>query len=112
LRAGTLKAIAVADPQRNRFLPDVPTLIESGFPGMTSYSWFGISAPRGTPAPIVERLNLAIREILKQPAVQARYTQLTADASDFTPAQFTAFIRDDLATWAEVVRATGTTIEQ
>lgn len=111
IRGGLLKPIAVADPRRNRFLPEVPTLIESGFPGMTSYSWFGISAPRGTPAPIVATLNEAIRAILKQPAVQERYTQLTADASDFSPAQFTAFVRDDLATWAEVVRATGTTAE-
>lgn len=111
IRGGSLKPIAVADPRRNRFLPEVPTLIESGFPGMTSYSWFGISAPRGTPAPIVEKLNEAIRAILKQPAVQERYTQLTADASDFSPAQFTAFVREDLATWAEVVRATGTTAE-
>jgi tripartite-type tricarboxylate transporter receptor subunit TctC len=111
IRGGTLKAIAVADPRRNRFLPEVPTLIESGFPGMTSYSWFGISAARGTPAPIVDKLNEAIRAILKQPAVTERYTQLTADAADFTPAQFTAFVREDLATWAEVVRATGTTAE-
>jgi tripartite-type tricarboxylate transporter receptor subunit TctC len=111
IRGGSLKPIAVADPRRNRFLPEVPTLIESGFPGMTSYSWFGISAPRGTPAPIVEKLNEAIRAILKQPAVTERYTQLTADPSDLSPAQFTAFVREDLATWAEVVRATGTTAE-
>lgn len=109
IRAGAVKAIAVADAQRNRHLPDVPTLIESGLPGMTSYSWFGVSGPAGMPAPIVEKLNAEIRAILASPPVRQRYNDLTADAPDMTPAQYTAFIREELRVWGEVVRAAGIT---
>jgi tripartite-type tricarboxylate transporter receptor subunit TctC len=111
IRAGAVKAIAVADAQRNRHLPDVPTLIESGLPGMTSYSWFGVSGPAGMPAPIVEKLNTEIRAILASPPVRQRYNDLTADAPDMTPAQYTAFIREELRVWGEVVRAAGITQE-
>lgn len=111
IRAGAVKAIAVADARRNRHLPDVPTLIESGLPGMTSYSWFGVSGPAGMPAPIVEKLNAEIRAILASPPVRQRYNDLTADAPDMTPAQYTAFIREELRVWGEVVRAAGITQE-
>ena len=111
IRAGAVKAIAVADAHRNRHLPDVPTLIESGLPGMTSYSWFGVSGPAGMPAPIVEKLNAEIRAILASPPVRQRYNDLTADAPDMTPAQYTAFIREELRVWGEVVRAAGITQE-
>jgi tripartite-type tricarboxylate transporter receptor subunit TctC len=107
IRDGAVKAIAVADAERNRHLPEVPTLIEGGLAGMTSYSWFGVSGPKGMPAPIVERLNQAIRAILKEPVIQQRYLTLTADAPDFTAAQYTAFIEEELRVWGEVVRATG-----
>lgn len=107
IRDGVVKAIAVADAERNSNLPDVPTLVESGLPGMTSYSWFGVSGPKGMPAPMVERLNRDIRAILKQPVIRERYQSLTADAPDMTPAEYTAFIAEELRVWGEVVRATG-----
>ena len=111
LRDGTLKAIAVADSERNRHLPNIPTLAESGLPGMTSYSWFGVSGPKGLAAPIVEKLNTEIRAILQLPAVRQRYNELTADPSDMTPAQYTAYIAEEVRVWGEVVRATGATAE-
>jgi tripartite-type tricarboxylate transporter receptor subunit TctC len=111
IRAGVVKAIAVADAERNRHLPNVPTLIESGLPGMTSYSWFGVSGPAGLPAPIVDKLNAEIRAILASPPVRQRYNDLTADAPDMTPAQYTAFIQEELRVWGEVVRAAGITQE-
>jgi tripartite-type tricarboxylate transporter receptor subunit TctC len=107
IRDGAVKAIAVADAERNRHLPNVPTLIEGGLPGMTSYSWFGVSGPKGMAAPVVERLNREIRAILQQPAIRERYVSLTADAPDMTAAQYTAFIAEELRVWGEVVRATG-----
>jgi tripartite-type tricarboxylate transporter receptor subunit TctC len=111
LRDGSLKAIAVADAQRNRHLPNIPTLAESGLPGMTSYSWFGVSGPKGMAAPVVERLNTEIRAILQLPAVRQRYLELTADAPDMTPAQYAAFIDEEVRIWGEVVRATGATAD-
>jgi tripartite-type tricarboxylate transporter receptor subunit TctC len=107
IRDGAVKAIAVADAERNRHLPEVPTLIESGLAGMTSYSWFGVSGPKGMPAPIVDRLNREIRAILQLPPIRERYLSLTADAPDMTPEQYTAFIAEELRVWGEVVRATG-----
>jgi tripartite-type tricarboxylate transporter receptor subunit TctC len=111
LRDGSLKAIAVADAERNRHLPSIPTLIESGLPGMTSYSWFGVSGPKGMAAPVVQRLNTEIRAILQLPATRQRYLELTADAPDMTPAQYTAFIEEEVRVWGEVVRATGATAD-
>jgi tripartite-type tricarboxylate transporter receptor subunit TctC len=111
IRDGSLKALAVADAQRNRFLPELPTLIEAGLPGVTSYSWFGVSGPKDLPAPIVERLNTEIRAILQLPTIRQRYTELTADAPDLTPAQYAAFISEELRVWGEVVRASGATAE-
>lgn len=107
IRDGSVKAIAVADAERNRHLPTVPTLIESGLPGMTSYSWFGVSGPKGMAPAMVDRLNREVRAILQQPNIRERYLTLTADAPDFTAAQYTAFIAEELRVWGDVVRASG-----
>ncbi len=111
IRAGAVKAIATADAERNRHLPEVPTLIESGFPGMVSYSWFGLSGPKGLPAPIVETLSRETLAILAMPAMRQRWEELTAEAPAMTPEQYTAFIRDDIETWAEVIRKAGVSVE-
>ena len=111
VRDGQLRALAVIDPQRSAFLPEVPTLAEAGFPGLVSYSWFGISGPKGLPRPIVDLLNREVRAILQMPEVQDRFRALTADAPDTTPEQYTDFVREELRVWAEVVRATGATAE-
>jgi tripartite-type tricarboxylate transporter receptor subunit TctC len=109
LRGGTLRALAVADPDPNAMLPGVATFKEAGFPDLISYSWFGVSAPRGTPSEIVGALNREIRAILALPAVRARYADLTADAPDTTAEAYRTFIAEELRTWARVVRATGAT---
>jgi tripartite-type tricarboxylate transporter receptor subunit TctC len=109
LRGGTLRALAVADPEPNAMLPGVQTFKQAGFPDLISYSWFGLSAPRATPPEIVALLNREVRAILALPAVRARYAELTADAPDTSPAAYETFIREELATWAAVVRATGAT---
>ncbi len=111
IRDGGVKALATADAQRNRHLPAVPTLIESGFPGMVSYSWFGLSGPKGLPAPIVETLSREVRAILALPAMRRRWEELTADAPEMSPAQYAAFIREDIATWGEVIRKAGVSAE-
>lgn len=111
IRSGQLRALAIIDPQRNPILPDVPTLAELGFPDLISYSWFGLSGPRGLPQPVVETLSREVRAVLRQPDVQRRFRDLTADAPDTTPEQYTAFVRDELRVWGEAVRASGATAE-
>jgi tripartite-type tricarboxylate transporter receptor subunit TctC len=111
IRAGTLKALAVLDPQRNAQIPDVPTLAEQGFPGLVSYSWFGISGPAGMPAAAVQRISTEMRAVFAMPEVRARYRELSAEAPDMTPEQYTAFVRDEVRVWGDVVRATGVRAE-
>ena len=111
IRGGTLKALAVLDPQRNMMIPDVPTIVEQGFPGLISYSWFGISGPAGMPAAAVQRISTEMRAVLSMPEVRARYQELSADAPDMTPEQYTAFVREEVRIWGDVVRATGVRAE-
>lgn len=110
IRAGRVRLLATSGAERSAAFPDAPTFKESGF-DVVSYQWFGISAPAGTPAAIVDRLNREIREILKEPEVVARFDQLGGGIVDMTPEQYGAFVAEEIAVWAPVVRASGATVE-
>jgi tripartite-type tricarboxylate transporter receptor subunit TctC len=110
IRAGSVNALAVSGAERSPAFPDVPTFREQGV-DIVSYSWFGISAPAGTQAAVVERLNREIRGIIAEPAVAARLEALGGSARDWSAAEFTAFVRREAETWAPVVRASGATAE-
>src|SRR5205814_3024380 len=75
IRAGSLVAIGVSSLKRSRSLPDVPTIAESGFPGFEAGSWFGIFAPRGTPAGVIATLNRVSNEIIAERAIEARMVE-------------------------------------
>ena len=105
MKSGKVKALAVTSARRSRLLPDVPTLVESGLTDFDVSGWFGLFAPTGTPAPIVEALNREVVEILKLPEVQA---QLTADGSEPAPvsaAEFRASMLRELDRWDKVIKA-------
>lgn len=104
IRSGALRAIASMDARRSPFLPDVPSIAEQGFPEIASNSWFGISGPRGLPPQVVETLNREVRAALRNPELRSRYTDLTAEIPDTTPAEYTAFVQRERTTVAEVVR--------
>jgi tripartite-type tricarboxylate transporter receptor subunit TctC len=106
IRAGTVRALAVPGAERSRAFPDVPTFRELGV-DIVSYSWFGVSAPAGTPAAIVERLNREIRATIAEPAVAQRLDELGGSPRDWSAAEFSAFVAQEVATWAPVVRASG-----
>src|SRR5580692_9547815 len=89
---GKLRVIAVTDTLRFAPLPDVPTSVESGFPGLTAEFWSGILAPAGTSATIVNQLNLAINEIMLAPETRRALNQIGAQAKPGTPQDFKAFI--------------------
>jgi len=110
IRSGRVRAIAVSGAERSATFPDVPTFKELGL-DIVSYQWFGISAPAGTPAAIVARLNREIREILREPEVAQRFDQLGGGIVEMTPEQYGAFIAEEIAVWAPVVRASGATVE-
>jgi tripartite-type tricarboxylate transporter receptor subunit TctC len=111
VKQGRVQAIAIASAKRDPALPDVPTFIESGAPGIEAYSWVGISAPPKTPRPIVDRLHREIVEVLKDPDVRTRYATLGIVPVGNTPEQFTDQVRADLARWAGVVKQSGIKVE-
>lgn len=107
VKAGKLRALAVTSTERNPLYPDVPTVAESGFPGFSAVSWTGLSAPKGTPQPIVDKLEAAMRKAFSEPAARARL-----EASGFvvvassSPA-YTRFVTDEVARWGEVISKGG-----
>lgn len=111
IRAGTLTAIAVSSLKRSRSLPMVPTLDESGFPEFQAGSWFGLFAPKGTPAAILAELNKSVNEILLNPEVAAKMVQEGADPVGGTAAQYAAFIKAEHDKWKAVVKASGAVAE-
>lgn len=111
IRAGKLRALAVTSKGRSPLLPELPTLAEAGVPGYEVNTWFGFIAPAGTPPEVVSRLNAAIAEVLADPAVKK---DLDAQGFELAPrntsAEFVQTIRDDLAKWTPVVKASGATV--
>jgi tripartite-type tricarboxylate transporter receptor subunit TctC len=111
VKAGKLVPLAVTTAQRSAELPDVPTVAEMGVPGYEATSWFGMFAPAGTPAPVVQKLNAAIVKALNDPAVKQRIAEQGATPNPETPEQFAAFIAQETAKWAEVVKASGASVD-
>jgi tripartite-type tricarboxylate transporter receptor subunit TctC len=111
VREGRLRGIAVTSLRRDPALPDVPTVAEQGYPGFEALTWFGMMAPAGTPAAITDRMNAEVNRALRAPEVRQRL-----DAAGFAPdarsrADFAAYLRTEVAKWAEVVRVSGATAE-
>src|SRR5262249_37129115 len=108
---GKLRALAVTSAERWPRLPDVPTMIESGFPTFPQNAWSGVLAPPGTPAAIATKLNAAINQGLTSADAQANLMKLSALTQPGSPQDFTAFIADQAPKWAELVRLSGASIE-
>jgi len=112
IQDGKLRPLALARAQRWPELPDVPTLVESGFPDFTVDAWTGVAAPAGTPAAIVDMLNRAINESLASPAAKAGLARFSAIAQTGSPREFAELIASELPKWAAIVRLSGARIEQ
>jgi len=110
IQAGRVRALAVTGPRRSRLLPDVPTLAEIGLAEAQATSWGAVMAPANTPAPIVDRLNATIREVLADATVQARLAAAGADAVTSTPAELAAMMQRETAIWGGVVREARITV--
>ncbi len=107
IKAGKVRALAVSGEQRNPAFPDVPTMKEAGYPDLISYSWFGISVPAKTPAPIVDRIATEMQAVLKEPAVVKRWEEIGAEPSTMTPAEVTRFVQEEIDKWTPVVKSSG-----
>ena len=106
--SGKLRAIAVSTLKRSSLFPDLPAIAET-YPGFEVNSWYGVMAPAGTPKDIVNRLYREIAVVLKSPEVVEMMRNGGLDAEGSTPEQYAAKIKDDLARWAKVVKATNLT---
>jgi tripartite-type tricarboxylate transporter receptor subunit TctC len=111
IRAGQLRALAVTSATRSPLLPDLPTLQEAGLPGYESTAWHGVVAPAGTPAAIIDRLNIEIGVILTLPEIRQVLSTQGIDIIGGTPAQFSAYIRAEIPKWAEIVRRSGAHVD-
>jgi tripartite-type tricarboxylate transporter receptor subunit TctC len=106
VREGRLKALAVSSPERHRDLPDVPTFRESGLPGLTTVTYYGILGPIGLPNEIVNRLNTEVNESLKSDELRASMRKVGFEPAGGSPRDFAALISAQLAQWTPIVKAT------
>jgi tripartite-type tricarboxylate transporter receptor subunit TctC len=104
IKAGKVRPLAIARGERWPALPDVPTLVESGYPDFVLDAWTGVVAPAGTPTPIVDKLNAAINTALKTPAAQASLAKFSAIAKTGTPDDFGKFLADQTQRWGAIVK--------
>ncbi len=110
VRAGTIKAIANLSPQRSASMPDIPTSDETGVPGLYMSGWFGFFGPKGMPKEAVDKLNGAMRQVLADPAVKARFTELGLDVASpqqQTPEGLAAFQKAEIDKWWPIIKASG-----
>lgn len=111
IRAGQLVPLAVGSPKRASALPDVPTTAEAGVPGSEFNFWIGMFAPAKTPREIVTRLQTEVVKALATPEVKERFTTLGADAWTLSPEQFDAYVRDEIKSNAQLVKAAGLAVQ-
>lgn len=110
IRAGTVRALAVTSAQRSPALPDTPTVAET-VPGYEASAWFGMAAPKGTPAAAVQRLNREVNAALADPAMRAKLADLGGVPIPGTPEQFWALHRAETEKWAKIVQFSGAKAE-
>jgi len=108
---GTIRPLAVTSVARNSELPALPTMGESGVPGVVAVSWTGVSGPPGTPPDVVAKLNRAINDALKSDDMKAALRKLGADPLGGSPQDFAAFLVQEAPKWVEVVKASGLKID-
>jgi len=104
VKSGQVRALALTTKQRSPLLPDLPTIYESGVPGYDKSAWFGLFAPVAVPGPIVSRMYQAVAKVLTDPEIVKRLAAEGAVARGQPPAEFDAFVRAELASWAKLIR--------
>lgn len=107
LRAGQVRALAVANATRLPALPDVPTSAEVGLKGYESSAWFGLVAPRGTPRPIVDKLNAEVAAAVADPAVRTRFVEFGTEPLTMSPEEMGRYISTEVVKWREIITKAG-----
>jgi tripartite-type tricarboxylate transporter receptor subunit TctC len=111
---GTVKSIAIMTKERSKALPNVPTALEQGTQNLEAYTWNAIFLPKGVPADVVKKLNDAVVQALKTPAVRERLEGLGAvvvSEDRTTPEYLGQFVKGEIAKWAEPIKASGVVVD-
>jgi tripartite-type tricarboxylate transporter receptor subunit TctC len=111
VKSGRLRGMGIATLTRSPYLPDVPTIAESGFPGFEAVGWIGIAAPARTPAPVLDKLNAEIVRIINTPEMKERLATLAFTPVGDTREQFARFIKAEIAKWGKAVKESGAKAE-
>ena len=111
IRSGRIKPLAVASRERLSALPNVPTVEEAGYPGFADYTWIGVFVPKGTPAEIVSRINADIQKLLGDGDLRARIAAAGFDPVGGSPQNFERYVKEEVARWGKIVKATGARVE-
>jgi tripartite-type tricarboxylate transporter receptor subunit TctC len=112
LEGGKVKALAIGLPKRSPLLPNIPTLDEAGLPGFPGQGWWGLAAPKGTPTPVVARLNAEFVGLFGDPKFKAFLDKQAVVSAPTTPEEFAAFLRDDRKAAETLIRIANTKPEE
>jgi tripartite-type tricarboxylate transporter receptor subunit TctC len=107
VQTGRLRALVVPTARRSALFPAVPTIAESGVPGFDVVNWYGLVAPRATPAPVIDTLHAAVEEALRDPEILRQFAIQGLEPLPSGPEEFGAFMRAEAVRWARVVKAAG-----
>jgi tripartite-type tricarboxylate transporter receptor subunit TctC len=111
VKAGRIRGLAVSTIKRSAFAPDLPTVAESGLPGFNVFGWNGVLVTAGTPRPVIEKLHSLFITAMKDPEVRKRMADFGFEPIGNTPEEFGAFVKEDIARWAKLVKETGAKVE-
>ena len=111
VKDGRLRVIATTGEKRFANVPEVPTMVESGYPDFVATSWVGFLAPGGTPRPVIDRLNAEIVKIVRSPEISAKLRELEFDVVAGSPEDFSRWIDKEVTRWGAVIKSTGATVD-
>jgi tripartite-type tricarboxylate transporter receptor subunit TctC len=112
VKGGKARALAVSTAQRSAAFPGVPTAAESGVPAYVVTNWFGFAFPKGTPRDLIEAMHRDVARAIASPDVREKLAAQGAEPLDFTPEEFSRFLKEDTRRWTEIIRASGIRVEQ
>jgi tripartite-type tricarboxylate transporter receptor subunit TctC len=104
IKSGRLRALAVTGPERSPFMPEIPTCVESGMPGLVAVNWWGVLMPAGTSRSVVQKFQADIVKVMKDADLKERFAQLGVDAVSSTPEEFAAFMRAEAVKYARLIK--------